>query len=248
MGPGVQRPHPRDAFGDFGRFVEHFELVIFGGQEIEPRVIARVGGDLFFQDLDVPVVLAPPRLPGPTRNCDRCAAVSYAAARLRPESRRRWSRERGRGTGSPAGWERADHVIRGGTLWNPTSDCAAPGNSPRFRPERPAFRSMGARGRVERLIRVQHQDPAAGRVRDGAIAGGREIDGREIERNHLAPRSRPRSRGVPSVDPVSTTIDSPARSPTASRHRARSRSSFFTIMQRLSASGVPGIAVPMINV
>src|SRR5579871_3798684 len=44
--------------------------------------------------------------------------------------------------------------------------------------------------------------------------------------------------GVASVDPVSTTMHSPARSRTESRHRARLCSSFLTIRQRLRAAGM----------
>src|SRR5580698_7461675 len=44
--------------------------------------------------------------------------------------------------------------------------------------------------------------------------------------------------GVASLDPVSTTMHSPARSLTESRHRARLRSSFLTIRQRLRAAGI----------
>src|ERR1700683_4055598 len=54
-------------------------------------------------------------------------------------------------------------------------------------------------------------------------------------------------RAVPSVEPVSTPINSPARPRTESRQRARLRSSFFTIMQRLSAQGILGMAVPIIE-
>src|ERR1700733_13104994 len=43
---------------------------------------------------------------------------------------------------------------------------------------------------------------------------------------------------VRSVEPVSTTMHSPARSRTESRQRGRMRSSFFTIMHRLSASSM----------
>ncbi len=46
--------------------------------------------------------------------------------------------------------------------------------------------------------------------------------------------------GVASVEPVSTTMHSPAKSRTESRHRARLCSSFFTIMQRLSAGAIIG--------
>lgn len=56
----IERPHAGDAIRDFGGFVEHPRLVVFGGEEIKPRIVARVGGDLFFQDLYVPPVLAPP--------------------------------------------------------------------------------------------------------------------------------------------------------------------------------------------
>jgi hypothetical protein len=35
-GPSVQRPQAPDAFGDRGCFIEHFELMIFRGQKIEP--------------------------------------------------------------------------------------------------------------------------------------------------------------------------------------------------------------------
>ena len=100
----------------------------------------------------------------------------------------------------PVGKE-PDHVIRGGAVQNPTSDCAAPGNIPRFRPARRAF-DHGRAGRVQRLIRVEHQDPPAAGARDGVIAGGREIDDREIERDHLRPvagrdvRRRIRRTGV----------------------------------------------------
>src|SRR5580658_3364137 len=58
---------------------------------------------------------------------------------------------------------------------------------------------------------------------------------------------RPAIDGVASVDPVSTTINSPARSRTASRHCGRLCSSFLTIMQRLSASGICGTPVSILQ-
>ena len=38
---------------------------------------------------------------------------------------------------------------------------------------------------VHRFIRIQHQNPAAGGVRDLAVTGGREVDSGEIEWDHL---------------------------------------------------------------
>ncbi len=46
---------------------------------------------------------------------------------------------------------------------------------------------LGRAGTLQDLVRVQHQDPPATRVLDGAIASGREIDYCEIERDHSAP-------------------------------------------------------------
>ena len=46
---------------------------------------------------------------------------------------------------------------------------------------------MGALAAIQRLIRVEHQDPPARARANGAIAGGREIDDREIERDHFRP-------------------------------------------------------------
>ena len=40
MRPRIQRPHAHDALGDFRGFLEHFELMIFRGEKIEPRVRA----------------------------------------------------------------------------------------------------------------------------------------------------------------------------------------------------------------
>ncbi len=59
--PGVPRPHVRDALGDLGGLVEHFKLMIFRREKIEPRVVPGVGRDLFLQDLNIPVVLTAPR-------------------------------------------------------------------------------------------------------------------------------------------------------------------------------------------
>jgi len=40
---------------------------------------------------------------------------------------------------------------------------------------------------IQGLIGVEHQYPPATRACDGAIAGGREIDDGEIERDHFRP-------------------------------------------------------------
>ena len=35
MGPRGERPHLHDALVNFSGFIEHFQLVVFGGQKIE---------------------------------------------------------------------------------------------------------------------------------------------------------------------------------------------------------------------
>src|SRR5580693_5135602 len=52
---------------------------------------------------------------------------------------------------------------------------------------------------------------------------------------------------VASVEPVSTTINSPARPRTESSHRGRWRSSFLTTMHMVSVSGTYRIPVPILQ-
>src|SRR5579871_2248541 len=58
----IERPCGYNLLGDFGRLVEHPELMIFGRQKIEAAVVLRMSGDLLFQNPDVPEVSLPSSL------------------------------------------------------------------------------------------------------------------------------------------------------------------------------------------
>ena len=161
--PGVQRPHARDAFGDFGGFVEHFQLVIFRGQKIEPRIVARVGGDLFLQNLDVPVVLAAPRFAVRGKIViDADGGFAQAAARGKNRGVDGFMHAAAVPIVRPVGKE-PDDVIRGVARRNPMSDCAAPGNTRRSRREPPSASIAGApaRSRVSSASSIRIHRPLA---------------------------------------------------------------------------------------
>jgi len=184
--PRVQRPQAREALGNFRGFIEHLELVVFRGQKIQARIVAGVGRNLFLQDLDVPVVLAPPCLP--VRG-EIVVDADFGLAQA-PASGQDGGVD---GLVNPAAvtivrpvGKQANHVIHGGA--RPIRCVIVPLQKiSRVFVESHQVFDHARTGRVQALIRIEHQDPASARLRHSMIAGGREIHPGEIERDHACP-------------------------------------------------------------
>jgi len=178
MRGGVEGPGVYDALGDCGGFFEHFQLVVFGGEKVEARVVGRVCGDFFVQDLDVPVVLAAAafgigrrgvvnadvRFPQTAAGGEDCGINGFVDASAVAVI-------------GLVGKEAYCMVDGGGVMALYVVACVFIGRNEVF-DERYG-------GAIQCLIGVENENPFAGGLRERVISGGGEVDEGEIERDHL---------------------------------------------------------------
>jgi len=182
----ISRPQFDDTLGDFRCLVEHLELVVFRREKVKSSVVARVGGDLLFQNIDIAMVLS--------------AARGWVGSEIMIDSNAGLPQPSTTGKNRFVdGFMHAPSVTVMGTVGKEPHSiiCCRNGVRPVIVPFQEVTRVFIARdqrfdlrraGGSQRLIGVENQDPWLGRLRETVIACDRKINNREIERGDLRPK------------------------------------------------------------